>query len=169
MAKARRQQNNTSDSIDSLIARIAALETKTQNVYAIYQNTAGTTVNNTSAVFPFPTAIIESSPGLVSGGIFTAPVSGRYWFAAQAWSVSTLNSATSWYWGARKNNVEFLFDNKAGTGASNTGNTVRVTGFINLAQGENLRIQTALDTASSITATPNVGANMLFIMRVGDI
>lgn len=165
MANKRRNSNDTNVSIDSLIARLTAIETP---VSALYQNTAGTTVNNTSATIPFATKIFESQPNLIVGGVFTAPITGKYAFSAFAFSVTTINTSTSWYFLGLKNNATlYAQDDKAGTGAPNTGNTVRITGIVDLIAGETFQIKSSLDTASSLTLVVSAGVNMFGIWRIG--
>lgn len=139
-----------------------------ETIAAVYFNTAGTTVNNTLANLPYATKIFDTH-NAYSAGIFTAPATGKYAYDANAWSVTTMNSSTSWYLqGYKQGSTLYGQDNKAGTGAPNTGNAVRVTGIVDLVAGETFQIKANLDTATSVNLVGTSGANVFSIQKIGN-
>jgi len=77
MAKARRSQNNSNDTIDSLIARLATLESVVSVSYHVSANFAATAsipINYDTKIYD-PNNYVTTSP---TAWKFTAPVAGKY-------------------------------------------------------------------------------------------
>ena len=56
------------------------------------------------------------------------------------------------------------FDNKAGTGAPNTNNAVKLSGIIRLLPGDTIHIESSLDTNTTLPINQNY--NQLSIVRI---
>lgn len=105
-------------------------------------------------------------------GMFTAPADGGglYLVSANLFTSATLNSSTSWFFSAIKtaaadSSVEVIaFDNKAGTGAPNTNNAVKLSGIIRLLPGDTIHIESSLDTNTTLPINQNY--NQLSIVRI---
>ena len=144
---------------------IAASESITVKAY----DTAGTTINSSNNTKPFATEVYDSH-GAFDGstGIFTAPISGKYHFDVNHISSSTLAASDQWFMLAYKNASTIVAaDVKAGTGAANTYNAVRVSGSIDLLAEETLQFNSHTG-AATLTLTSTSGYNQLSIHRVGN-
>lgn len=144
---------------------IAASESITVKAY----DTAGTTINSSNNTKPFATEVYDSH-GAFDGstGIFTAPISGKYHFDVNHISSSTLAASDQWFMLAYKNASTIVAaDVKAGTGAANTYNAVRVSGSIDLLAEETLQFN-SYTGAATLTLTSTSGYNQLSIHRVGN-
>lgn len=144
---------------------IAASET----VAIKYYDNAGTTINTSNNTKPFATKVYDTHNAFVgSTGIFTAPIAGKYAFSVKHISSTALAANDQWNFFAYKNSAVIVAtDVKAGTGATNTFNSVHITGDIDLLAGETLQFNshTALGTLS-LTSTS--GYNQVSIHRVGN-
>ncbi len=144
---------------------IAATESITVKAY----DAAGTTINSSNNTKPFATEVYDSHGTFDSStGIFTAPISGKYHFDVNHISSSTLAASDQWFMLAYKNASTIVAaDVKAGTGAANTYNAVRVSGSIDLLAGETLQFN-SYTGAATLTLTSTSGYNQLSIHRVGN-
>lgn len=138
-----------------------------ETIAALYNNTAGTTINNVLTTVPFANKIFDTHSAF-SAGVFTAPVAGRYAYTSSGWSVSTLNTSSSIYWQGYKN-LTTLYgqDNKAGTGAVNSGNAVRITGIVDLAVGETFQVRASIDTVTSVNLDTYPSTQVFSIHKIG--
>lgn len=131
------------------------------------------TITNAGGVLTFPTMILDNLSAYNSStGKFIAPQSGLYLVAANLFTSATLNSSTSWFFSAVKLNTSgasievIALDNKAGTGAPNTNNAVKLTGIVRLAVGEGIQIESSLDTLTTLPITQSY--NQLSIVKISD-
>jgi hypothetical protein len=170
-----RATNNTTTSLDgncymvlersSGPSAIAASE----SVNIKYYDNAGTTINSSNNTKPFATKAYDSHGSFVgSTGIFTAPISGKYHYDVNHMSSSTLAASDQWFMYAYKNSSAIVgADVKAGTGAANTYNAVRLSGDIDLLAGETLQFNSHTG-AATLTLTATAGYNQVSIHRVGN-
>ena len=131
------------------------------------------TITNGGGIIPFGHMKLDNRSAYNSStGIFTAPSDGGglYLVTSNMFTSATLNSSTSWYFSAIKialadSSTEVIaFDNKAGTGAPNTNNAVKLSGIVRLLPGDTIHIESSLDTASSLVINQNY--NQLSIVRI---
>lgn len=132
-----------------------------------FENLSGTSINNSPALIPFTTTLNDDTNGAFSNDTFTAPVAGRYAFAVNLFSVSTLSNTGAWYLRARKNGTTIYAQcSKAGTGAPNTTNSVQVSGIVDLEAGETLVFDSFTDIVTTINLTVSQGFNTCHIWQV---
>lgn len=153
--------------IDALQTAVSFLQSYANPEYALYENLAGTSINNSSTLIPFNTLRFESSSGLFVGGQFVCTKAGKFAFSIHMFSATTLPVTTAWYMQGKKNNTTIYAQNvKAGTGASNTSNSVHVSGIVDLEAGETFGAFSNLDTATSISLVNSSGVNTFSIHRI---
>lgn len=134
MARARRPQNNTSDSIDSLIARLTALETRKPGFFAYFSNSSNsvTGVN----VLPFnATAKNDLNCFNTTTSTFTAPETGRYLFILGVTSASAQTLQAVYLERGGQRHRDML---EANTFAINT--ELHASVMLDLTAGEQIRV-----------------------------
>lgn len=153
--------------INTLQSIVDLLQAYANPEYALYENLAGTTINNSSTLIPFNTLRFESSGGLFVGGQFVCTKAGKFSFSIHMFSATNLPVTTAWYMQGKKNNTTIYAQNvKAGTGASNTSNSVHVSGIVDLAVGDTFGAFANLDTATTINLVNSAGVNTFSIHRI---
>lgn len=134
-----------------------------------YENTAGTSITTSNATVTFANKNFDTH-NAYSGGVFTAPVAGKYFVSANMFSVTTLSATAGWYLKIVKNGSTSVFVNtKAGTGAANTTNCVAVSGIVELKAGDTLRVDCQLDAAGPISLTSSAGYNVFTVAKIGGV
>jgi len=138
----------------------------TEAIEAIYSNTAGSTVTTSDVALPYAVKAKDTHLSYnTSTGIFTAPAPGTYVFHANAISTSALSASFAWYLYAYKNtSTRVAADLKAGTGAANTTNSVRLSGSVELLAGDTFQINTLVD-GGTLTLLTADGYNTFSIYR----
>jgi len=138
-----------------------------ESVNIKYTDTAGTSITSSIAAKPFATKAYDSHNAF-DGTTFTAPISGKYHFAASQSSGSSLGATDQWAIEVKKNTSTVVAGYViAGTASSNTNNSVMVTGDVDLLAGETLAIY-AYTAAATLTLTSSAGYNQISIHRVGN-
>lgn len=133
-----------------------------------YENTAGTSITTSNSTITFATKNFDTH-NAYSGGVFTAPVAGKYFVSANMFSVTALSNTAAWYLKIVKNGANILVNAKAGTGAPNTTNCVAVSGVVELKAGDTLRVDCQLDAAGPISLTASAGYNVFTIAKIGGV
>jgi hypothetical protein len=144
-------------------AQIAASETVSMK----YTNTAGTTINTSDTVLPYPTKLWDSHGSYNTGtGLFTAPVSGKYLVNAK-FHTASLGLATTTPYGISlfKNGASYDVASFRGNGGT-TVYLAMINQQVDLLAGETIGIYASAGAAT--TANTTAGFNTLSITRIGN-
>jgi hypothetical protein len=152
MAKSRRQQNLTNESIDSLIARIAALESP----IIMIANTASNTASTPSTTYKFTNVIKDTNSAYSTiTGNFTCPTDGTYLISA------AIGVATNAIFTVLKNGVRVVDFPASGAGSSSQISGGTVEWIFNA--GDTI----AISSQSAVTASGSATANYFMVSRIG--
>jgi hypothetical protein len=139
----------------------------TETVAAFGQTIAGLSIPNAVWTTVTTPTIVDSTHGaLTTGGVFTAPVSGRYIICASVFYAT--NATGSRGVRIRKNTFDTGMGT-FGTAGSSAGTGATVSGYLKLNAGDTVTMETFQNTgvAISLSTSPDAGS-VLSIVRVGN-